>query len=112
MPLDGSTYLTDWQLKQLADLDRLDAWFCDESRWCKGTIAINLLIDDTTGAMTADRTCLLGAFRICNATHATHQNITAIVGNVPAFNDNPRTTFSDIKTLIQRVRESVLAGRG
>jgi hypothetical protein len=120
MPLDGSTYLTDWHLKQLADLDRLDEWFCDESRWCKGTTYRDSSGYSIGRADRAASSCLLGAISFhCSVviqvrnllTHAALNSGRATQSGfvLPSFNDAPSTTFADIKSVIQRAREAVLA---
>jgi hypothetical protein len=107
MPLDGSTYLTDWQLKQLADLARLDAWFCDESRWCQHTLS---RYDLRTAR---EQACLIGGIAMakCRLSIRTEMLLCSAAGRPAAeFNDDPRTTFADIKSVIQRAREAVLSG--
>jgi hypothetical protein len=106
MPLDGSeiSFLGDHPLAKLGAVERLLA---SERQWCKGRMR------DRDG-----RHCLVGAMQAVDA----RQLLESIVlraarevsgrhyWRVESFNDNPRTTHTDVLRVLSRAREHIIAG--
>jgi hypothetical protein len=106
MPLDGTeiAFLGDHPLAKLGAVERLLA---SERQWCKGRMR------DRDG-----RHCLVGAMQAVDARpllepiilRAAREVSGRHYWRVESFNDNPRTTHSDVLRVLRRAREHIIAG--
>ena len=106
MPLDGTefAFLGDHPLAKLGAVERLLA---SERQWCKGRMR------DRDG-----RHCLVGAMQAVDARHLLEPIILRAAREVSgrhywrveSFNDNPRTTHTDVLRVLRRAREHVITG--
>lgn len=106
MPLDGTetAFLGDHPLAKLGAVERLLA---SERQWCKGRMR------DRDG-----RHCLVGAMQAVDARQLLEPIVLRAAREVSgrhywrveSFNDNPRTTHSDVLRVLRRAREDIIAG--
>lgn len=106
MPLDGTefAFLGDHPLAKLGAVERLLA---SERQWCKGRMR------DRDG-----RHCLVGAMQAVDARQLLEPIILRAAREVSgrhywrveSFNDNPRTTHSDVLRVLRRARENIITG--
>jgi hypothetical protein len=106
MPLDGTEipFLGDHPLAKLGAVERLLA---SERQWCKGRMR------DRDG-----RHCLVGAMQAVDARQLLEPIVLRAAREVSgrhywrveSFNDNPRTTHSDVLRVLRRAREHIIAG--
>jgi hypothetical protein len=106
MPLDGTdfAFLGDHPLAKLGAVERLLA---SERQWCKGRMR------DRDG-----RHCLVGAMQAVDARHLLEPIVLRAAREVSgrhywrveSFNDNPRTTHSDVLRVLRCAREHIITG--
>ncbi|MBV8095019.1 MAG: hypothetical protein JO110_17680 [Acetobacteraceae bacterium] len=106
MPLDGTeiSFLGDHPLAKLGAVERLLA---SERQWCKGRMR------DRDG-----RHCLVGAMQAVDARQLLEPIVLRAAREVSgrhywrveSFNDNPRTTHTDVLRVLSRAREHIIAG--
>ena len=104
MPLDGTDL---FENPSLAKLNRVERLLATEQHWCKGRLR------DAEG-----RRCLIEAITAVDGRQELTRPIIraarAVGGKrywrIESFNDDPRTTHQDVLRVLQRARESIVAG--
>ena len=106
MPFDGTEFgfLENHLLSKLDAVERL---LSSEDQWCKGKLR------DSSG-----RHCLVGAMQAVEARHALEPILlraTREAGGkhywrLEFFNDDPRTTYADVRQVLQQAREGIISG--
>jgi hypothetical protein len=104
MPFDGTDVYDNHPLAKLGAVERLLA---TEQQWCKGRLR------DAHG-----RHCLVGAIEAVGGRQMLQKVVLQAAREVSGkrywriefFNDDPRTTHSDVLQVLRRARENLIAG--